>query len=213
MEKIRIMIVDDHKLIRESLTTILSDQPFYEVVAICSTAEEGLRLAEIEKPDILITDINMPGMTGIDSIPVWKKVSPATKIIGMSLYTQPSYAKKMFQSGAHGYVTKNSPLEELFMAIKDVQSGKRYICNEIKNKLSEQLLQDETTDKEISLLSNREIMIIELIRQGFSSKELAKELCISPKTVEVHRYNILKKLNLSNTAALVNFANTNQISC
>lgn len=115
----------------------------------------------------------------------------------------------MLQSGASGYVTKNSSKEELFEALVDVQKGNRYICEEVKNILAHQELDDSgESGPDLNLLSRRELDVVQLIKEGLSSKEIAQKLDLSLKTVEVHRYNILKKLNLKNTAALVNFINS-----
>jgi DNA-binding NarL/FixJ family response regulator len=209
MKDIKIVIVDDHKLIRDSLSQILNNHHRYEVVAACSDAEEGVDQAKNHQPHVVITDINMPGMNGFDAITLIKEQCATTKIIGMSLHTQPSYAIRMIRGGALAYVTKSSPLGELFKALDAVLDGKRYLCNQIKNALTEQAMSDENDKYRFELLSGREIEIINLISRGLSSKEIAGELFVSKKTVEVHRYNILKKLNLTNAAALVNFININ----
>jgi two-component system invasion response regulator UvrY len=156
-------------------------------------------------------DINMPGTNGIEATEQIKKISPESKVIGVSLHTQPTYARKMMQKGAMGYVTKNSSREEMFKAIEEVYQGKKYICDEIKNILSEQVLSGEDQPTGLNTLSQREIQIIALIKKGHSSKEIAESLEISVKTVEVHRYNILKKLNLKNAAALVHFIHNSQL--
>jgi two-component system invasion response regulator UvrY len=209
MKDIKIVIVDDHKLIRDSLSQILNNHHRFEVVAACSNAEEGVQQATTHQPHVVITDINMPGMNGFDAMALIKEQCINTKIIGMSLHTQPSYALRMIRGGALGYVTKNSPLEELFKALDAVLQGKRYLCDQIKNALTEQAMSEENGEQGFESLSERELEIINFIRRGLSSKEIASELFISKKTVEVHRYNILKKLNLTNAAALVNFINTN----
>jgi DNA-binding NarL/FixJ family response regulator len=113
----------------------------------------------------------------------------------------------MFQMGARGYVTKNSSKDELFLAIEEVLAGNKYICDEIKNIVAHQELDEESDYPDMNLLSKREIEVVTHIKEGLSSKEIAQRLDISLKTVEVHRYNILKKLKLKNTAALVNFIN------
>jgi mannan endo-1,4-beta-mannosidase len=151
------------------------------------------------------------GMNGIEATQLIRKFSPGSKILGVSLHTQPTYARKMIQKGAMGYVTKNSSREEMFKAIMEVQNGRKYICDEIKNILSEQVISGEDQQGGLNSLSQREIEIIAFIKKGHSSKEIADSLNISVKTVEVHRYNILKKLNLKNAAALVNFINNSQL--
>jgi len=140
-----------------------------------------------------------------------RKYSPGSKVLGVSLHTQPTYARKMIQKGAMGYVTKNSSREEMFKALMEIHNGRKYICDEIKNILSEQVISGEDAQTGLNALSQREIEIIAYIKKGFSSKEIADALHISVKTVEVHRYNILKKLNLKNAAALVNFINNSQL--
>ena len=125
------------------------------------------------------------------------------------MHSMPAYAKRMLQLGAMGYVTKNSSKDEMITAILEVQAGRKFICDEVKNILAQQELDEGTTPvSDMNNLSKRELDIIRLIKEGLSSKEIAQQLEISLKTVEVHRYNILKKLNLKNTAALVNFINT-----
>jgi DNA-binding NarL/FixJ family response regulator len=211
MSKITILIADDHTLIRETWSFILNSDPKFQVVAECGTGEEAIEKARQLHPDIVIMDINMPGINGIEATEQIKKISPESKIIGVSLHTQPTYARKMMQKGAMGYVTKNSSREEMFKAIEEVYEGKKYICEEIKNILSEQVLSGDDQPTGLNTLSQREIQVISLIKKGNSSKEIAEALEISVKTVEVHRYNILKKLNLKNAAALVHFIHNSQL--
>ena len=124
------------------------------------------------------------------------------------MHSQPAYAKKMLQMGAKGYVTKNSSKDEMIKAIMEVYKGNKFICEEIKNIISDQLLTDQPETPNINSLTEREIQIINFIKEGSSSKEIASALNISLKTVEVHRHNILKKLKLKNSASLVNFINS-----
>jgi len=211
MEKITILIADDHTLIRETWSFILNTDERFNVIAESGSGEEAVELAKQLRPDIVIMDINLPGMNGIEATQLIRKYSPASRILGVSLHTQPSYARKMIQKGAMGYVTKNSSREEMFKAIIEVQNGRRYICDEIKTILSEQVINGEDQHTGVNALSQREIEIINFIKKGFSSKEIAESLDISVKTVEVHRYNVLKKLNLKNSAALVNYINNSQL--
>lgn len=211
MEKITILIADDHTLVRETWSFILNTDERFTVIAESGNGEDAVELAKQFRPDVVIMDINLPGINGIEATQQIRKFSPASKILGVSLHTQPTYARKMIQKGAMGYVTKNSSREEMFKAIMEIQAGRRYICDEIKNILSEQVINGEEPQSGLNALSQREIEIINFIKKGFSSKEIAESLEISVKTVEVHRYNILKKLNLKNSAALVNFINTSQL--
>ena len=179
----------------------------FKVVAECSNGEEAIEQAKQKRPQIVLMDINMTPVSGLEATRQIRKVSPGSKIIGVSMHSQPAYAKKMLQIGAKGYVTKNSSRDEMFKAIMEVYGGNRYICDEVKNIISEQIM-DDGPSQGINALSERELQIVKLIKEGFSSKEISSQLNISLKTVEVHRHNILKKLNLKNSAALVNYINT-----
>ena len=211
MDKITILIADDHTLVRETWSFILNTDPRFSVIAESGSGEEAVELAKKLRPNIVIMDINLPGINGIEATQQIRKFSPGSRILGVSLHTQPTYARKMMQKGAMGYVTKNSSREEMFKAILEIQGGKKYICDEIKNILSEQVISGDDPQTGLNSLSQREIEIISYIKNGHSSKEIADKLNISVKTVEVHRYNILKKLNLKNAAALVNFINNSQL--
>lgn len=211
METITIIVVDDHTLIRQLWCFVLDSSADISVVGEAASAEEGIALVEKLKPTVVLMDINLPGMNGIEATKEVKKVSPHTNVLGVSLHTQPTYAKKMMQNGASGYVTKNSSREEMFTAIAEIMKGNKYICSEIKNILSEQMLSETESKKGPGDLSHREMEVISLIKEGFTSKEIAVRLTLSVKTVEVHRYNILKKLNVKNTVALVNYINTQKL--
>jgi len=208
MSKITILLVDDHKLIRDSWSFILNSDPRFQVIGETSGGDEAVELAKIRRPQIILMDVNMTPVNGFDATRQIRKISPGSKVIGISMYCMPSYAKRMLQMGAMGYVTKNSSKEEMIEAIVEVNDGKKYVCDEVKDILAQQELEDEVgTHPDINVLSRREIDIVHLIKDGMSSKEIALQLEISFKTVEVHRYNILKKLCLKNTASLVNFFN------
>lgn len=212
MEKITILIVDDHTLIRETWSLILNSNPAFSVVGEAGSAEDGIELARSLQPEVVIMDINLPGINGIEATKIIREISPASRVLGVSLHTQPTYARMMMKEGALGYVTKNSSREEMFTAIGEVVRGKNYICQEIKNILSEQLVSGGETKNSLDSLSKREIEIVLLIKEGMSSKEIAEVLTLSVKTVEVHRYNILQKLKLKNSAALVNYITKHQLA-
>ena len=207
MDKITILLVDDHKLIRDSWSFILNSDDRFRVVGETSDAEELVSLAKEKKPRIVLMDINMSPVNGFEATKLVRQYSPGSKVIGISMHSMPAYARKMMQIGAMGYVTKNSSKDELMNAIVEVNGGKKYICEEVKNILAQQELEEDTGKPDLNALSRRELDIVKLIKEGLSSREIALRLDISLKTVEVHRYNILKKLNLKNTAALVNFIN------
>ena len=202
------MIVDDHTLIRETWSFLLGKNENFEVVAECGNGERAIELARDKRPDVVLLDINMAPMSGFEALKMIRKYSPSSKIIGVSMHSQPAYAKKMLRLGAKGYVTKNSPRSEMMEAIAQVSNNKVYVCQEVKNILSEQMLNGDQTNPDINNLSDREMQIVRALKEGLSSKEIAVELSISLKTVEVHRHNVLKKLKLKNTVSLINFINS-----
>jgi DNA-binding NarL/FixJ family response regulator len=208
MKKVSIMIVDDHTLIRETWSFLLGKNENFDVVAECGDGERAVELARDKRPDVVLLDINMAPMSGFDVLKMIRKYSPGSKIIGVSMHSQPAYAKKMLRLGAKGYVTKNSPRQEMLTAIAEVSNNHVYICQEVKNILSDQLLHGDQANPDINNLSDREMQIVRALKEGLSSKEIASELSISLKTVEVHRHNILKKLKLKNTVSLINFINS-----
>jgi two-component system, NarL family, invasion response regulator UvrY len=212
MEKTTIVVVDDHKLFREMWRELFARNTGIEVIGESGVPEEAITIIQTKRPAIVLLDINLSQGSGFDLVPLIRKFAPATKIIAVSMHSQPAYAKKMLQLGAKGYVTKNSSREEILAAIHEVIKGGKYICTEIKDILSEQVLSSETAGPQVKDLSLREIEIVQLIKKGFSSKEIASSLNISVRTAEVHRHNILKKLQLKNTAALISFINTTDLS-
>jgi two-component system invasion response regulator UvrY len=206
MQPIKLFIVDDHTLLREAFKMTLASHPDFLVIGEAGNGENAVELVPRSRPDVITMDINLPGISGIEATKQIRRMLPGAKVLGISLHTQPSYARKMMKAGAYGYVTKNTSTNEMFKAIMEVYGGKKYICAEIKNILSGHITGEEEQAK-IESLSLREIEVIKHIKDGRSSKEIAQALFISVKTIEVHRYNILKKLRLKNVAALVNFIN------
>ncbi len=207
MDKITILLVDDHKLIRESWSFLLNSDPRFQVIGETSNAIEAAEIANAKKPKIVLMDINMSPVNGFEGAKLVRKFSPGSKIVGLSMHSMPAYARRMLEAGAMGYVTKNSSKDELMTSIVEVNNGRKYICDEVKNILAQQKLEEENGPPTMNVLSRREIDVVKLIKEGLSSKEMAVQLDISIKTVDVHRYNILKKLSLKNTASLVNFIN------
>jgi DNA-binding NarL/FixJ family response regulator len=208
MSKITVMIVDDHTLIRETWSFLLGRNENFEVIAELGDGQKAIDIARDKRPQIVLLDINMAPLNGFDVLKMIRKLSPGSKVIAVSMHSQPAYAKKMLRLGAKGYVTKNSPKQEMLDAIAEVNKGNIYICQEVKNILSDQMLGEEDTAAGLNQLSEREIEVINQIRDGLSSKEIADKLGISIKTVEVHRHNILKKLKVKNTASLINYINS-----
>ena len=208
MAKITVMIVDDHTLIRETWSFLLGRDEKFEVIAEVGDGQKAIEIARDKRPNIVLLDINMTPLNGFDVLKMIRKLSPGSKVIAVSMHSQPAYAKKMLRLGARGYVTKNSPRQEMVDAIMDAYNGNTYICQEVKNILSDQMLGEDEAAVGLNQLSEREIEVINQIRDGLSSKEIADRLGISIKTVEVHRHNILKKLKVKNTASLINYINS-----
>jgi two-component system invasion response regulator UvrY len=204
--KYSIIIIEDHALLKDSWVLLMDSSKEYEVVGTFASAEEALDAKGLQ-PDIALVDINLPGINGIEATPQLLKLYPKLKIIGVSMHTQPAFVKKMIQNGASGYVSKTSNASALFEALREVMNGKKFISREIKEIIAKTAF--EADQNPVYALSQRELEIIRLLKEGKSSKEIAGDLFISARTVEVHRYNILKKLNLRNVAALIQFANSN----
>jgi DNA-binding NarL/FixJ family response regulator len=204
-KKISIIIFDDHNLVAEMWSDLINSDERFSVVGICNdTSEKSIESVKTKRPDVVIMDINIQPTSGIEATKLVKKGSPGTKVIGVSMHNQPSFAKRMLKNGALGYVTKSSNKSEMFEAIETVVTGKIFVCKEIQENLSKQVFEDDETP-DISKLSEREVDVLKFIKDGLSSKEIADKLFLSSRTVEVHRSNILKKLNLKNTASLLKF--------
>ncbi|MCW3119994.1 MAG: two component transcriptional regulator, LuxR family [Chitinophagaceae bacterium] len=213
MKKISVIIVEDHKMIREMWENMFAGNNEIELIGQTGEFDEAIEMIKTRRPDIVLLDINLPVASGMDAVPLIRQFAPSSKIIAVSMHNQPAYAKKMLKLGAKGYVTKSSSLQEILDAVGEVMKGNTYVCLEIKNTLLGQLLGDEPSGGSvIKNLSLREIEIIKLIKKGLSSKEIATSLSIAIRTVEVHRYNILKKLSLKNTASLISFINDSDLN-
>jgi DNA-binding NarL/FixJ family response regulator len=174
----------------------------FKIIGSCSDSNETIHKCQQLKPDILLLDISMTPLNGIDSTKRIRRVSPGTGIIAVTMSNHPAHAKKMFLNGALGYVTKNSSVSEMKEAILTVSEGKKFICEEIKDIL---FASEESSDvtAAIQSLTGRELEVIKQIKAGRSSKEISEALDIALKTVETHRHNILKKLNVRNAVSLV----------
>lgn len=209
MNTISILIVDDHALIRETWAFLLGRHEGFQVIGEVGEGQRAMEIARDKRPMIVLLDINMSPIDGFDTLRGIRRLSPGSRVIAVSMHSQPSYAKKMLRLGARGYVTKNSSKQEMIDAINQVNAGQIYICQQVKDIISVQMLGDDQIVQGLHKLSEREMEIINLIRDGHSSKEIAAVLNIAIKTVEVHRHNILKKLNVKNVASLLNIINTN----
>ncbi len=204
-ETIKVLIVDDHKLIVEAWTNILNTVANFAVCGCADNAEDALFLAHRERPDIILMDINLKGSSGFEATENIINQLPKTKVIALSIHDDLSIVKKIFAIGATGYLTKNSSKKELIESIQKVYDGEKYICEEIKERFLASAMNgnDENTKKE---LTSKEIEIVKFITKGLTSKEIGELLNISNRTVDTHRHNILKKLEIPNAAQLSSWA-------
>ncbi len=204
---IKIFIVDDHQLVVEAWKALLKSTVDIEVIGSSDNEEDAVKMALDLKPDVILMDINLSVGSGFEACNQIASKLAKVKIIGLSLHDDIGYVKKLLSSGAKGYLTKNTSKTELIEAIHTVMRNEVYIAHEIKDRYFASLLNinDETSKKE---LTNKEIEIVKLITQGLTSKQIGDQLFISPRTVETHRHNILKKLEIPNAAQLSTWAKT-----
>ncbi|MCF8297335.1 MAG: response regulator transcription factor [Saprospiraceae bacterium] len=210
MKKIKIFLVDDHTLFREGLKFLLSN---FELVSEIYEAKNGKELIEnllIVEPDIILMDIEMPEMNGIEATIETLKIYPDSKIIALSMYANENFYTEMIDAGAKGFLLKNSKFEDVQKAIVDVYEGKNYFSPEILDAIIKNLNKKKDKKKNIDL-TEREIEILYNICKGLSNQEIADYLYISKRTVDKHRENILLKTQSKNTAGLVIYAIKNQI--
>ena len=205
----RIVIAEDHTILREGLRSLLSSNPNFEIVGEAEDGREAIRCVEKLKPNLILTDLSMPRMNGMEAIKEIKRESPETKVLVLTVHKAEEYILAAFRAGADGYLLKDSTHAELVMAVNKVLSGKHYISPEISEKVVEGYLEGKKALKSKTsweTLTQREREILKLIAEGYKNKEIADELCISAKTVEKHRANLMEKLNLHNAQALTAFA-------
>ncbi len=204
-----VIIAEDHTILREGLKSLLSSNPDFEIVAEAGDGREAIRQVEKFKPDLILTDLSMPKMNGMEAIREFKKRSPRTKILVLTVHDAEEYILETFKAGADGYVLKDSTHHELVMAIKNVLTGKSYLSPGIAETVLEGYLEGRKTLKPRSsweTLTRREREILKLIAEGYKNKEISRELSISVKTVEKHRANIMTKLNLHTATGLTALA-------
>jgi len=208
VKMIKLMIAEDQAIILHSLVVILKTLQNIEVIGTALNGVDLMKLLEKAKPDIVLMDINMPKMNGIEATKLIDEKMPWVKVIALSMYDHPVYIKKMFKSGAKGFISKNATKLELDKAIQMVYDGEIYISDEISRIMLREYSSDNDSDEnpDYTSLTTREIEIIQLLSDGLYTKEIAEKLFISDKTFERHKTNILKKLKLRNTAQLIKVA-------
>ena len=205
----RIVLADDHTILREGLRALLSADPNFDIVGEAKDGREAVRCVEKLEPNLLLMDLSMPRMSGMDAISEIKRRYSETKIIALTVHKTEEYLLTTLQAGVDGYVLKDATHDELVMAIHNVMAGKRYLSPGISGKVIEGYLEgkeDSQSRSSWQKLSQREREVLKLIAEGYKNKEIAEDLCISLKTVEKHRANLMKKLDLHNAAGLTVYA-------
>ena len=210
-QKKRILIIDDHPLFREGIKTILNRKSTYEVVGEAGTGREGLSMANRLKPDLVLLDLSLPDMRGLDLIHKIIDSSMDSGILIVSMHSKIDYIVKSFQYGAMGYIVKDSAAETLLNALEHIEAGDYYMDSSVSQKVVKKLA-TLPTKKKISTktsyeaLTPREQEVMAMLADGMNAAQIAEKLFISPKTAENHRANIMRKLNLHSTVELVRYA-------
>lgn len=209
-----IIVIDDHEVVRKGLVSIINTQTDMEVVAHCGDPESGTKFVEQHKPDLVLTDISMPGSSPFEMVRKIKDTDPATKVIFLTAYSSDSNLERALRAGAQGFLTKTDPIEEVMTAIRKVRAGEKYFSGEIKDRIvqngenangSDSAPQDDVTVRR-ELLSPREIEVLCCVGRGQTAKQIAQNLKISAKTVERHKSNIMAKLGIHSQVDLARYA-------
>lgn len=207
MNKIRILLVDDHQLILDGLRSLLEEREQILIAGEAKNGRDALHLLKLLEPDLLLMDIDMPVMNGIDALKEIRKIAPATKVIILSMHEEAGMIRNLMALGANGYLLKSSSQEELLGAIHSVAKGLPYFSQGVTlSLLNTQPGKATVPNLQAEALTDRENEILKLISDGFSNKEIGAKLFISHRTVDTHRTNLMKKLNVSNIAGLISYA-------
>jgi DNA-binding NarL/FixJ family response regulator len=208
-EKKRIVIAEDHTILREGLRALLSSDPEFDVVGEADDGLDAIECVENLTPDLVLMDLSLPRMNGMDAIMEIKKRCPETRVLALTVHKTEEYILATLRAGADGYVLKDATHTELVMGIKSVLEGKPYLSPGVSDKVIEGYLEGRKTlrsDTPWDTLTQREREVLKLIGEGYKNKDIADYLYISVKTVEKHRANLMRKLDLHNTSALTAFA-------
>ncbi len=209
MGKIKILVVDDHDLLRRGLIELLVKNNGFSIVGEASNGREAIEVAEKVRPDIILLDISMPELNGIEAIGRLRQVCPQVKIIIITMHNLSRHISSALKQNVSGYLLKSIGASELFTAIEKVYRGGFYFCEEINQKIISEytsFIGGVTSKSSMDILSPREKEVLQLVVEGFTGKEIAVKMNISPKTVEHHRYHLMSKLKCSNVASLIRVA-------
>lgn len=203
-----ILIVDDHPVVLQGFRFLLQDVEEVEILACCTNAAESLSFLAANYADIVLLDINLPDKNGIELCAEIKKLSPSTRVIGISNNHERGIITRMLQSGASGYILKNASAEELLSCIHDALDGKLVLSQDVQSVLAQSHVKELAG---VPRLTHREKEILKLIAAGLTTAEMADQLCISPLTVETHRRNLMQKFEVNNAPALIRMAGEHKL--
>ncbi len=205
MASIRVILVDDHELVRTGVRRILDDASGITVVAEASSGEQAVSEANTHKPDVVLMDIHMPGIGGIEATRKILRATPKTKVIALTVHGDKPYAVQLLKGGAQGFLTKGCPAEEVVKAIRAVHAGQRYVGTDVAQDLALSLLPG-SAESPFDTLSQREMQVLLMLTEGQSVQDISDRLCLSPKTVSTYRYRLYDKLGVENDVELIRLA-------
>ena len=201
---INILIVDDHLIVREGIKRIIDDTQDIKIVAEASNGQEAMDLICENKYDMILLDISMPGLNGLQTLKLIKKYNNKLSVLMLSMHSEEQYAMRSMKAGASGYMTKDTASNQLVKAIRKINNGRKFISTEVAELLATDLYHEEEKDPHENL-SDREFEILKMIAKGLTTRAMAAELIISPKTVSTFRGRILDKLDLHNNSDLIHY--------
>jgi len=210
MSKIRILLTDDHTLFRQGIRTLLAAEPDMEVVGEAANAADAVDLAAKLHPDVVLMDIGMTGLSSFEATRLIRKSRPETKVVFLSMYDDEDYLAECVEMGAAGYILKESPADQLLTAVREVQRGGSYLSPRLLSRLVDDFRSQgrgaPLRQPRFGTLTKREREILKMLAEGLSVKEIATAFDLSVKTVEAHKFNLMRKLNIHNKAQLVQYA-------
>lgn len=209
MDSISVLVADDHAVVREGLRRLLETEQDIILVGEAGNGTEAVEKVRRLHPDVVVLDISMPKLCGLDAAPDIRRESPETQVVVLSMHENEGYIYQMFRSGTIGYVLKGSPSAEILLAIRAAKKGEHFVSSKISDELIRIFLSHKGADtpvRKYDLLSDREQQTFRMMSSGYSTVQIAESLFLSPKTVEKHRANVMKKLALKNQIELVKFA-------
>jgi two-component system invasion response regulator UvrY len=203
---IRVLLVDDHKLVRTGVRKILEAADGIEVIGEACSGEEGIQLARKLRPDIILMDMHMPGIGGLEATRKLLASLPILKVIGVSVQANDPFPSRLLEAGALGYLTKDCAAEEIVAAVKQVYQGKRYLTADVARELAMAMVSGRRNDSPFESLSQREMQVMLMVTRGQSVQDISIRLSLSPKTVSTYRSRLFQKLNVNNDVELMRLA-------